>query len=86
MIKLVAFLSTKPIKAENELKTLVFSFFCAFLDFFPFNFSILGAKLGAAPSFVLTHRKRSKRKYRAFALPFLESRRRFGYASSDELT
>ena len=43
----VAFLSSKSIKAENELKMLVFSLFCAFLDFFPFNFSILGANLGA---------------------------------------
>ena len=72
----VAFLSTKPIKAENELKMLVFSlFFVLFWTFFPFSFSILGAnlgaELGATPRFVLAHCEKSKRQSITKFLRFL---------------
>ncbi|HIS35033.1 TPA: hypothetical protein IAC10_00175 [Candidatus Scatousia excrementigallinarum] len=38
MVTEVAFLSTKPIKAENELKMLVFSLFLCFFGLFSVQF------------------------------------------------
>ena len=46
MVTEVAFLSTKPIKAENELKMLVFSLFLCFFGLFSVQFLYFGGKFG----------------------------------------